>query len=103
VETKLKLTTEIATENKMAKINNVMYLLNVANHMKCFYELKRGKASGIDGVTMEDYEKNLGENIKCLVEKLKKWQYKPRPVKRVYIPKGNGKMRPLGIPAVEDK
>jgi retron-type reverse transcriptase len=71
--------------------------------MECFWEQKRDKASGIDGVTVKGYEANLEENIKGLVERLKIKRYKPKPVKRVYIPKPNGKKRPLGIPFVEDK
>lgn len=64
---------------------------------------KIGKASGIDKVTKEEYEVNLDEKLEDLVEKMKKFSYKPQPVKRTYIPKANGKLRPLGIPAYEDK
>jgi retron-type reverse transcriptase len=70
---------------------------------ECFGELKRDKASGIDGVTWIEYEENLEENIADLVVRLKAKQYRPQPVKRVYIPKPNGDRRPLGIPAIEDK
>ncbi len=71
--------------------------------MECFWGLKRDKASGIDGVTVKGYEVNLEENIKDLVERLKTKRYRPKPVRRVYIQKPNGKKRPLGIPSVEDK
>lgn len=64
---------------------------------------KIGKASGIDKVTKEEYEVNLDEKLEDLVERMKKFSYKPQPVKRTYIPKANGKLRPLGIPAYEDK
>lgn len=64
---------------------------------------RRGKASGIDKVTKENYEMNLDNNIEDLLIRMKKFSYKPLPVKRTYIPKLNGKMRPLGIPAYEDK
>lgn len=73
------------------------------NLQKCFWELKKGKASGVDGVTLEAYEKNLGANIEDLVARMKTFSYHPKPVKRVLIPKANGKKRPLGIPSVEDK
>ena len=62
-----------------------------------------GKASGIDKVTKEKYEENLDNNIDDLLVRMKKFSYKPLPVRRTYIPKLNGKMRPLGIPAYEDK
>lgn len=63
----------------------------------------RGKASGIDKITKEKYGENLDENIENLLERMKKFSYKPLPVKRTYIPKQNGKLRPLGIPSYEDK
>jgi len=70
---------------------------------ECFRELKRNKASGVDGVTVEEYEVNLEENLKGLMGKLKAKRYRPKPVRRVYIPKPKGGKRPLGIPAVEDR
>lgn len=62
-----------------------------------------GKASGIDKVTKEKYEVNLDENLDNLIARMKKFSYKPLPVRRTYIPKSNGKVRPLGIPAYEDR
>ncbi len=103
METKLNLITEIARKDRGCKLNNLAHVLNVENLISCFRELKREKASGIDGVTFGEYEKNLGSNISNLVERMKKQSYKPQPVRRVYIPKANGKLRPLGIPAIEDK
>ena len=63
----------------------------------------RKKASGIDGVTKDEYKTNLEANATGLIERMKKFSYKPLPVRRTYIPKGNGKKRPLGIPAYEDR
>jgi group II intron reverse transcriptase/maturase len=63
-----------------------------------------GGTSGIDGVTIEDVESHgKSEYLAELQKELKEEQYKPKPVKRVYIPKANGKMRPLGIPIVRDR
>lgn len=64
---------------------------------------KKNKASGIDRVTKEEYEENLEENIDKLINRLKSFKYKPQPVRRVEIDKGNGKKRPLGIPVYEDR
>jgi len=69
----------------------------------CFYRLRKDAASGVDGVTFEQYEKNLEGNLTSLVERLKRKAYRARLVRRKYIPKGKGKLRPLGIPVLEDK
>jgi len=61
------------------------------------------KAVGIDGVTKEEYGKKLEENLADLVERMKKKSYKPKPARRVEIPKDNGKTRPLSIYCYEDK
>lgn len=103
MQTKLNLITEIAKRDSNCKINNAAYLLNVENLKECFTMLKRGKAAGVDGIGAEEYANNLDANLRNLVEKMKRQAYKPQPVRRTYIPKANGKMRPLGIPSVEDK
>ncbi|MFA6857658.1 MAG: reverse transcriptase domain-containing protein [Treponema sp.] len=61
------------------------------------------ESAGVDGISIEEYGKNLAGNIKQLAEKIRRGTYRPQPVRRIYIPKANGKLRPLGIPAVEDK
>ncbi|OPY89379.1 MAG: Group II intron-encoded protein LtrA [Smithella sp. PtaU1.Bin162] len=94
---------EIAKEEKKLKFISLAHLLNQDNLRVCFHLLKAGKATGIDKVGIEEYEANLESNLTRLVERLKRKTYKPKPVRRVYIPKSNGKLRPLGIPAVEDK
>jgi group II intron reverse transcriptase/maturase len=79
------------------------YLLNEGFLEQCYWGLKKDKASGIDGVTVRGYGVNLKENLKDLVSRMKALHYYPQSVRRVYIPKGEGKQRGLGIPAVEDK
>ena len=67
-------------------------------------KVKRNRgAGGIDGETIESYGKNIEVNIEGLLQKLKTKQYQPSPVRRVYIPKKDGKKRPLGIPTLEDR
>ena len=70
---------------------------------ECWSDLNKKAASGVDGVTAEQYEVNLAENILDLAQRLKTKRYLTKLVRRVYIPKGGGKVRPLGIPALEDK
>ena len=92
-----------ARENPQLRFTSLAYMLTVDFLRRCFRELKRNKAPGVDRVTVKEYGKNLEENLKDLVERMKKRQYRPQPVKRVYIPKPKGGRRPLGIPTVEDK
>lgn len=72
--------------------------------MNAWKQVKANKGSGgIDGVTINEYAKNEKENIFKLLDKLKTKEYRPTPVRRVYIPKKDGKKRPLGIPTLEDR
>jgi group II intron reverse transcriptase/maturase len=104
VETKLAHLTEHARESPQYKCTSVMgMLVNVDFLTRCFHELKRNKAVGIDNVTIEEYEKNLRTNLEGLRARIRSWQYRPQAVRRVYIPKSDGSKRGLGIPAVEDK
>ncbi|MGO8672874.1 MAG: group II intron reverse transcriptase/maturase [Capsulimonadaceae bacterium] len=68
-----------------------------------FQAIKRQSAAGIDGETKEEYEKQLVDNVLDLSARLKRGAYHAKPVKRVYIPKADGRQRPIGIPALEDK
>jgi len=68
-----------------------------------FRQLKKSVAAGIDGVTWRDYEEHLTDRIGRLWEAVQSGRYRALPSRRVYIPKADGKQRPLGIAAVEDK
>lgn len=104
METKLARIAEIAKEKPKEEFTSLYHYLNEAMLIQCHNEINADKAAGVDDVTKEEYTKDLNGNIKSLVERLKKHSYKPQPVRRVYIPKDNGKeQRPLGIPAYEDK
>ena len=59
--------------------------------------------AGIDNVTIKEFDKHLDENIELILSELKSKTYKPSPVRRKYIPKKNGKLRPLGIPTIKDR
>jgi RNA-directed DNA polymerase len=77
--------------------------LNQQSLRASFYLLRKEAASGVDGVSFQQYEQKLEENLASLGERLKCKSYHARLVRRKYIPKGNGKLRPLGIPTLEDK
>lgn len=70
--------------------------------LKAFKAVKKNRgAAGIDKMTISMYEKNLSENLASLMRELKQGRYQPAPLRRVHIPKGEGKTRPLGIPTVK--
>ena len=86
------------------KIDTVMYALNKENLKQSAKRMAGNKAVGIDEVTKQEYIQDLDNNITRLVEEMKKLSYRPKAVRRVYIPKtGSDKKIPLGIPAFEDK
>ena len=104
MEAKLSQIARKAQQDDKLKFTSLIHHVNEANLVECYQELKRNKACGIDGQTVEAYGENLDVNIKQLVERLKSKAYHPKPVKRVYIPKAGKKdKRGLGIPSVEDK
>jgi group II intron reverse transcriptase/maturase len=78
-------------------------MINTEMLIGCFHQLKRGAASGVDGMTVSEYEKGLAGRIEELVQRLKDKRYRAKLVRRRYIKKSGGKLRPLGIPALEDK
>jgi len=103
MQTKLNLITEHTIKDKGFKFTSLAHLLNEISLKECFHMLKKNKAPGLDQVTYEEYETYLNTNIQKLVKKMKAGKYYPQPVRRVYISKGEGRVRPLGIPALEDK
>lgn len=90
-------------QSKYGKVNSLMQYINERTLLTQHILQPKDKAYGVDKVTKEMYEENLYDNIKKLIENMKKFSYHPLPVKRTYIPKSNGKLRPLGIPSYEDK
>lgn len=104
VATKLKRIAEKARKDPKCRFTSLFHLMNHDLLWGCFWDLKKCKASGVDHVTKEQYEENLVANLNDLIERLHRMAYIPQPVLRVNIPKpGSDKMRPLGIPVLEDK
>jgi hypothetical protein len=75
-------------------------LLNEASLRQCFFRLRKDAACGVDGVTFEAYAQDLENNLRNLAQRLKQKSYRAKLVRRKYIPKGEGKWRPLGIPTL---
>ncbi|MDR3560086.1 MAG: group II intron reverse transcriptase/maturase [Negativicutes bacterium] len=86
-----------------AKLETLMNRVNEESLKEEHRKQVQNKAVGIDGVTKAQYGERLEENVADLIVRMKKFSYKPQPVRRAYIPKANGKLRPLGIPAYEDR
>jgi group II intron reverse transcriptase/maturase len=70
---------------------------------KAYYSLKRGASPGVDGETWRHYGEDLEENLQDLSGRLKRGAYRAKPVRRAYIPKADGRQRPLGVTVLEDK
>jgi len=104
-KTKLRRITWLSSKDKSKSFNNLMHLFNEESLTLCYHELDRKKAIGIDEVSKDEYGKNLQENIKNLVTRLKGMAYKPGNIREVVIPKDGcpGKTRTLGISNFEDK
>ena len=92
-----------AKKDTRHRFRNLYTMLDLNWLVSSFKRLNQNSASGVDRVSAETYRQNLIGNAANLVDKLKRKAYKAKLVRRKYIPKPNGKMRPLGIPATEDK
>ena len=78
------------------------HVYNIEQLRKAYLSLKRNAAPGVDGETWRHYGERLEENLQDLSGRLKRGAYRARPVKRAYIPKADGRQRPLGITVLED-
>lgn len=93
----------LSAKDLQKQFNNLFCHFTVANLREAFRALDGNKAAGISGITKRDYARKLDENLADLMNRLHKGTYRPMPKKRTYIPKANGKMRPLAISEFEDK
>jgi len=92
-----------AKERKQERFTSLLHHLNVDLLRDSFYALKRKASPGLDGVTWQEYETGLEDRIIDLHSRVHRGTYRAQPSRRVYIPKADGRQRPLGIAAVEDK
>ena len=95
---------QAAVKDKRQRFTGLMHhIYNLSMLREAYYGLKRDAAPGVDGETWRDYGENLGSNLQELSARLRRGAYRARPVRRVYIAKADGRMRPLGVTALEDK
>jgi RNA-directed DNA polymerase len=88
---------------KKDQFTALFHHINVDTLRTAFYALKRKAAPGVDGMTWRDYETDLEPRLKDLHRRVHKGAYRPQPSRRTYIPKADGKQRPLAIASLEDK
>ena len=95
---------EAAERDKQVRFTALLHHVYNVEHLRAaYYALKRDAAPGIDGETWGHYGEALEANLADLAGRLKRGAYRAKPVKRAYIPKADGRQRPLGIPTLEDK
>lgn len=94
---------EVARKDREAKFTALLHHVDVDALRSAFEGLNKKASAGIDGVTWQQYEGNLEENLRELHARLHRGTYRPKPSRRVYIPKADGRRRPLGIASLEDK
>ncbi len=101
--TKLERITQLSNENPDMVFTSIGHMIDIEMLKSCHAKMDKDKAVGIDGVTKEEYDFKLEENLADLMERMKRKAYHPQPARRVEIPKDNGKTRPLSIYCYEDK
>jgi hypothetical protein len=92
-----------ARKDKRTRFTALLHHVTVALLRDGFYALKREAATGVDGVSWKEYETGLDEKLADLHRRIHRGTYRAQPSKRAYIPKADGRQRPLGIAALEDK
>lgn len=103
VSTKQQRIAQLAKQSPEMAFTSLAYYMDIDWLREAYRRTKKSGAPGIDGVTAEEYEANLEQNLRKLLEKAKSGCYIAPPVKRAYVPKGHGELRPIGMPTLEDK
>lgn len=103
VSTKLRKIAEQAHAYPDTVFTTLMHHIDVAFLLEAYRRTRKDAAPGVDGVTAAEYAGNLGENLRLLHARMRSGRYKAPPVKRVWLDKEDGKKRPIGLPAFEDK
>ncbi len=94
---------ERAKREPGAKFHSLAYLIDVELLARAYRRIRKDAAVGVDGITKEQYGQELEKNLRDLYERMKAKRYRHQPIRRVNVPKGKGKTRPIGVSALEDK
>ena len=94
---------ELAKEDRELKFSSIAHLLTVEALDEAFGNLRKDASAGVDGVTYTEYAADVRKNLEKLHDRLKHGQYRAQPLRRIYIPKEDGRQRPISIPSLEDK
>ena len=95
---------QAACRDKQLRFTTLWHHVYDIEHLRgAYFSLKRNAAPGVDGETWRHYGEQLEDNLKALSDRLKRGAYRAKPVKRAYIPKPDGRRRPLGVTTLEDK
>jgi len=93
----------VARKDSGVRFTALLHHVDVDRLRAAYWALKPKAAAGVDGVTWHDYGQDLEDNLEDLHQRVHRGSYRARPSRRVYIPKPDGRLRPLGITALEDK
>ncbi len=103
VSTRLERIAELAREHPERVFRSLHHVIDVAWLREAFRRTRKDAAAGVDGQTAEKYARDLEGNLESLLARFRTGTYRAPPVRRVHIPKGDGRTRPIGVPTFEDK
>ena len=103
MSTKLDRISELAGESRQMQFLSIAHLLTPEALMEAFKSLRKDASAGVDGVAYDEYRMEAEKKIQELYERVKAKRYRAQPLRRIYIPKEDGKQRPISIPSLEDK
>jgi RNA-directed DNA polymerase len=103
MSTQIDRISELAKEDPKRQFFSLAHLITAEALYAAVRGLRKKASARVDGVTEQMYEKDAARNIRQLHERLKEGKYRAQPLRRIYIPKENGKERPISIPSLEDQ
>src|ERR1051325_10679561 len=105
VSTKQERIAALAKQSPLMAFTSLAHLMDIDWLKEAYRRTRKDGAAGVDGVTADEYEQNLEDNLQGLLDRVKSGAYRAPPVRRVHIPKGGSttETRPIGIPTLEDK